>query len=78
MFGVQVSPFSRHVHILARGHNNYQDTAGGQTLITLKCKFSITPNNLSLPSLPTTHSTHVATVIRGAIITGNDDNGDNE
>ena len=49
---VQVSPFSRHIHILRRGHNNYQDIAGGQTLITLKCKFSITPNNLSLPSLP--------------------------
>ena len=53
MFGVQVSPSSRHVHILARGHNNYQDTAGGHTLITLKCKFSITPNNLSLAPLPT-------------------------
>ena len=40
-------------------------------------KFS--PNSTySLPSLPTPHSTHVATVIRGAIITGNDDNGDNE
>ena len=49
---VQVSPFSRHIHILRRGHNNYEDIAGGQTLITLKCKFSIAPNNLSLPSLP--------------------------
>ena len=35
MFGVQVSPSSRHVHILARGRNSYQDIAGGQTLITL-------------------------------------------
>ena len=77
MFRFHPSP--RHIHILRSGHNNCQDIAGGQTLITLKCKFSIAPNNLSLPvQCYHHHCTHVATVISGAIITDNGHNGDHE